>query len=201
MMLAVERLSASPDAEVKRRISNELASVESRLIEVRNDGRARALADRLGLHADDLELMWTAVACSAEPRVMPHLVVLGGMEGRRGLTLATYLVIADLDEARAAALTQRWLTGHPLLREHVLERVGEGLVAAATPMCAPERTVAWLTGDDALDEALGGAGCIVPPVDEPALDARQRAAAHGLPALLGGFPTPGTIRTLSNSSH
>src|SRR4051794_18449677 len=100
VMLAIERTSPAPDTAARDRISGELARLDAVLAEQRPGSRGHALATRLGLADDDVDLMWTAVALAADPQVMPHAVVLGGSEARRGPSLALHALIADLDGDR-----------------------------------------------------------------------------------------------------
>lgn len=189
-MLAAERVSAAPSTDVIGRLAAELSSLEASLFATRQHSRGSQLATRLGLDRDDLDLLWTAVAFTADPGIMPHALVLGGGDAKRGLTLATHALVTGLQGERARSLAQRMIGPHPLLRNHVLEWSGDGLSAIARPLVAPIRTIDWLAGGDDIDPALLGAGCIVETQGELALDTRQRASVAGLPALLRGSPAP-----------
>jgi ATPase family associated with various cellular activities (AAA) len=189
-MLAIERLSATPDAATSARIAGELAQLEAALGEQRPGSRAHALAVRLALHDDDVDLLWTTVALAADPQLVPHAVVLGGSDARRGLSLALHALIADLGGDRARAMAHRLSGAHPLLRDHILAWHGDTQTTAARPLTAPPRTVTWLAGDDAPDAAMQGAGqlAVVPP--DQALDARQVQAAALFPGALSAMPPP-----------
>ncbi len=189
-MLAVERISPHPDAAVTERVGGELGRLDAVLAERRPAGRARVLAGRLGLDADDLELLWTAVAVAADPRVLPHAQVLGGPEARRGLSLVLHVLIADLDGTRARTITHRLLGPHPLLRDHVLGWSGDAQSAAARPFVVPARTITWLAGGEEPDDAMLGAGRIAPLQPDAELDARQRDAAAFLPGVMAASPSP-----------
>jgi len=189
-MLAIERVAAQPDVDVQERLRGELARVDAALAEGRPRGRAAELAARLGLDDEELDLLWTAVAVAADPQVLPHAQVLGGADARRGLSLAVYALIADLDGRRARRLTERLLRAHPLLRDHLLAWAGDLQSPAARPLVAPPRTITWLAGSDEPDPAMGGAGGIVDLIAAPELDARQREAAAGLPNILTATPAP-----------
>src|SRR6476659_2584526 len=125
-MLAAERLSAAPDPEVVGRLAAELSSLEARLVAARPHSRGYQLATRLGLDGDDLDLLWTAVAFTADPGILSHGLVLGGGDAKRGLTLATYALVTALPAERARRLAQRMIGSHPLLRNHVLEWSADG---------------------------------------------------------------------------
>jgi hypothetical protein len=196
-MLAIERISPTPDAAAHDRIAGELARLDAAIADHRPASRAQALAGRLGLHPDDVDLLWTAVALAADPRVVPHAQVLGGAEARRGLSLALHALIADLDGHSARAMAHRLSGAHPLLRDHILVWHADGQTIAARPLTAPPRTVTWLAGDDgpdgmngAIDEAMQGAGYIAQVAPDPELDARQTRTASQLPGALAGLPPP-----------
>ncbi len=190
-LVAIERIAAQPDAAVQQRLAGELAGVEQALAAERPGRRAAQLADRLGLDDDELDLLWTAVAVAADPRVVPHAQVLGGADARRGLSLATYALIANLDGTRARMLTDRLLGPHPLLDDYLLEWGGDAHQSpAARPLVAPRRTMTWLAGEDHADAAIRAAGGAVevPPAVE--LDDRQREAAALLPHVLAAGSSP-----------
>jgi hypothetical protein len=189
-MLAIERIAAAPDAATVERLAGELTAVEGELVKARPGTRGEALVDRLGLDPDERELLWTAVAVSADPRMLPHVQVLGGPEARRGLTLAVHALIAELDGRRARELARRLLASHPLLRDQVLAWGAEGTTAVARPLLAPDRTITWLAGDDDLDRAMRGAATVVDATVAVELDARQRAVVVRLPAMLAAPTQP-----------
>jgi len=186
-MLAIERLSTTPSPSAQERMGTELARVDAQLAERRPTSRAHALAQRLGLGRDDLELLWNAVAIAADPRVVPHAIVLGGPDARRGVTLNVHALIAELDGTRARSLSQRLLGPHPLVRDHLLVWSSPES-PAARPFAVPPRTITWLAGDADLDAAL--AGSLVPLPARLELDARQTAAASVLPGVLDASPAP-----------
>jgi len=189
-MLAIERISPAPDAAATARIAGELASLEATLAELRPGSRAHALAVRLALHDDDLDLLWTAVALAADPLVLPHAQVLGGAEARRGLSLSLYALIAELDGSRARAVAHRMLGAHPLVRDHILTWGGDAQAASARPLIAPARTITWLAGGEQADDAMFGAGRVASVAPNAELDARQVATAQVLPSVLAALPSP-----------
>jgi hypothetical protein len=189
-MLAIERIAAAPDAAIVERLRRELEVVERELATARPGTRGAVLAGRLGLDDDERDLLWTAVAVAADPRVVPHAQVLGGPEARRGLTLAVHTLIADLDGRRSRALVRGLVGPHPLLRDHVLAWNADAHTPAARPLIAPSRTIAWLSGDDEPDAAMRGAADLPDGAAAIDLDERQREAAALLPAILGADPPP-----------
>jgi AAA+ superfamily predicted ATPase len=188
-MLAIERIAAQPDEGARERLRGELAAVE-RAIAKQPAGRAAELAARLGLDSEELDLLWTAVAVAVDPQVLPHAVVLGGPDARRGLSLATYALIGELDARRARRLAERLVRAHPLLEDHLLGWASEAQSPAARPLVAAPRTISWLAGSDQPDPAMAGAGAVVEVLADPALDARQREAAAALPRILTAQPAP-----------
>jgi hypothetical protein len=189
-MLAIERISATPDAAAVERLGAELAGLDRLLVRQRRGSRVHGLTARLALHDDDVDLLWTAVALAADPRVLPHMQVLGGSEARRGLSLSLYALIADLDGDRARAVAHRLLGSHPLLRDHILGWAGDGQAASARPLTAPARTITWLAGGEEPDEAMFGAGQLASVAPDAELDARQAQAAAMLPSVLAALPAP-----------
>jgi len=189
-MLAIERISPASDAAAATRIAAELAGLEAILAEQRPGSRAHALAVRLALHDDDVDLLWTAVALAADPLVLPHAQVLGGAEARRGLSLSLYALIADLDGPRARAIAHRMLGAHPLLRDHILTWGSDSQAASARPLIAPARTITWLAGGEESDDAMAGAGHVAVVTPNAELDARQAETAQVLPSVLAALPSP-----------
>jgi ATPase family protein associated with various cellular activities (AAA) len=194
-MLAIVQAGSGPrlDDGTVERMRADLAQLERALATARAQGsRGVDLAARLGLGEDELDLLWTAVAVAADPRVMPHAQVLGGENADRGLTLVAHVLIAGLDGARARALGLALCGDHPLFRHRILGW-GEGREApAARPLVVPARVVRWLAGDDALDDALGAAGARLVPPDAGALrlDERQAVALARMRRALATPPGP-----------
>jgi hypothetical protein len=105
------------------------------------------LADKFGLSHDQVELVWTLVACSVDGRLLPHLETLGGGHARRGLSMAVYAMLAELTDETVAQLAQWLAAGNPL--------VAAGLIVSAEPVSpaarayvASSRLVAFVCGED-----------------------------------------------------
>ncbi|HEY5949558.1 MAG TPA: ATP-binding protein [Kofleriaceae bacterium] len=189
--MATERLSGQPDEATLDRARAELTTIEAALAESRHAGRAHELVVQLGLEPDDVELLWNAVGATMDPRTVPHLLVLAGAEGRRGLSLLVHALIAEHDPERARSLAVRITEAHPLLRDHLLEWNGDAQSAiAARPFIAAKRTITWLAGGDEIDDAMLGAGSVVDVPDLLELDPRQRATQARLADVLFGSPSP-----------
>jgi hypothetical protein len=191
-MLAIERLERRGDTagSAHERMSQELSRIDAALADEQLRGRAAALAERLGLVDDELDLLWTAVAVAADPRVQPHARVLGGVDARRGLSLATYAVIADLGGSRARALGRRLLASHPLFADGILGWSDDRDALAARIIVAPSRTISWLAGLDEPDPNMAGASRTVSAPSAVELDTRQRSVLETLARLLASTAFP-----------
>src|SRR5215470_7625508 len=184
-MVTVALSGSEVEAGAREHRREQLAEVEAELAQLREvGGRAEALAQRLWLTDDELDLIWCAVAAAVDPRLQPHLQVLGGADARRGISLATHALLFGLDGARAGALSRALLGPHALWRHHLLTVATEGLSPASRVLSAAPRLCTWLAGDDEPDEALQEAASQVdvPPARE--LDEAQRAAETQLASVL-----------------
>jgi hypothetical protein len=188
-LLSVELTTSDPVGKERRR--GELQQIESELAQLRTpDGRAEELAYRLALTEDELDLVWWAVAAAVDPRLQPHLQVVGGSDSRRGLSLATYAVLSGLDGPRSRTLSRALLGTHPLLRYHLLTVATEHQTGAARVLAAAPRLCRWLAGDDELDDGLQGAGHVVEIPAERELDPGQRTAEARIAAVLASPDRP-----------
>ena len=145
-------------------------------------GRDVLLAERVGLGLDALDFLWLVAAVSGDPMVGPHAVALAGSEARRGASLALYAAIAELPARRIRALATALGPAHPLRRFGLIEPADDHTVDAMTPFRAARRLIAFLDGDDEVDQALSaiGGAIAVPPglrYDAAGDAARKRLAA------------------------
>src|SRR5690606_30885052 len=62
-----------------------------------DDSPMNMLARRLGMASEQCDLVWSVVACSFDRYLVPHIEALGGGHARRGLSLAVYAMIAEVD--------------------------------------------------------------------------------------------------------
>ena len=140
------------DADMPRLVER-LAVVERQLAEV-GEGRAARIAARLGLSRVQVEVLWAAVAVTADARVAPHAEALAGPHARRGLSLGLYAELAGLDDVTVHGLA-RWLAGPcPLIDAGLLIVAEEQASVAARPHAVPARVIAYLAGDEAPDREL-----------------------------------------------
>ncbi|HZJ64385.1 MAG TPA: hypothetical protein VFD36_12770, partial [Kofleriaceae bacterium] len=154
-LVTVALSDSTADGALRDHRREELAVVETELARLRGQGgRAEELAQRLWLTDDELDLVWCAVAAAVDPRVQPHLQVLGGTDARRGISLATHALLFGLDGPRAGALSRALLGPHALLRHRLLTVATDGLSPASRVLAAAPRLCTWLAGDDEPDEAL-----------------------------------------------
>lgn len=112
-----------------------------------------ALASRLSLTALQCDLIWSVVACSVDPRIVPHLESLAGAHARRGLSLTTYAQLANLDDASVVHLAE-WLASSNALVATGLLLATEQASAAARAYVASPRLVAFLRDAAASIEPL-----------------------------------------------
>src|SRR5262245_7580428 len=157
-MVTVALSGSEAEAAVREHRREQLAGVEAELAQLCEiGGRAEALAQRLWLTDDELDLVWCAVAAAVDPRVQSHLQVVGGADARRGVSLATHALLFGLDGRRVGALSRALLGPHALWRHHLLTVATEGLSPASRALSAPPRLRTWRPGHDAPDEAHPGA--------------------------------------------
>jgi hypothetical protein len=192
-------------------IERTLAGVEAELREVEigvESAPMQRLAALLDLTDVDQELVWTAVAATADPRLLVHATALIGTEARRGMSLALYAIVAGLDGDRARALALRMSPAHPLLRFQLLEIADRQLIGTATGLRATPRLVSFLAGLPDLDPGLVGvggpvatpAGAIFDAAQEAALDrvAEGLASSHPLVVVLEGSRGAGRRTAAAN---
>ena len=154
--------------------------------------RGHRLAEALGLDADELGLLWFAVAFAADPLLAPHALVLGGSETRRGANLALYATVADLTPQRVRALSLKIGPSHPLLRYALLEAADGDWVATLSPLRAPMRLCRYLAGEDTVDDVVAAAGGVV-RVPDPAIITTDDARSCAVLARTLAGPVPSFI--------
>ena len=105
------------------------------------------LARRLQLAAEHVDLVWSIVACSVDARIVPHLEALGGAHARRGLSIAVYALLAELDEDAAARLAHWLASPNPLVADGLIVAT-EQVSPAARAYAAAPRLVGYLLDED-----------------------------------------------------
>jgi hypothetical protein len=187
VMALAESRATSPNEETLARTHAEQSGVSEALKHLAS-GRAAELVVRLDLQPVDLDLLWTAVAIGSDPSLVAHVRALGG-DPRRGLSLALYAAIAQLEPLKARTLAHRLLAGnHPLLAERMLEWSTEPHTPSTRGLVVPPRVIAWLAGGDRVEPSLE-----IVKDSELALDTEQRIVLEALPALLRTSPPPMVI--------
>ena len=115
--------------------------------------RMDRLAQRLSLDPEHVEFVWATVACSVDGRIVPHLQTLGGGHARRGLSLAVYAMLAELEDDTTARLAH-WLTIDNRLVADGLIIETEEVSPASRAYVASPRLASFLAGDDRLPAPL-----------------------------------------------
>jgi hypothetical protein len=121
--------------------------IERILAELEAEDRPRPmqrLAVRLALTEIQIDFVWTALGCALDGRIVPHLESLGGLHGRRGLSVSVYAALAALDGSASAALAD-WLAGpNPLVENGLLAPTEDVSPAARAYMVSP-RLISFLS--------------------------------------------------------
>jgi hypothetical protein len=113
------------------------------------------------------------------PRIIPHLEVLGGGHARRGLSVTTYVDLAELENSWVLRLAH-WLDApNPLVSTGLL-LVAESASPAARAYVASSRLVSFLAGEDTPIEPLRISRAHQPLLHDP----RQSAAIAEIAAAL-----------------
>ncbi|MCL4226916.1 MAG: ATP-binding protein [Myxococcales bacterium] len=186
--LRAAELGSAQRPERLAELAAQLDAVERALVATAGGARDGALARRLGLGLDELDLLWTTVAVTADPRLWPHLQRLGGAEAARGASLGLHALLAELDLPRSLELGLTLGPDHPLVRFGLIEPADE-LAWAARAFRAAPRVARHLAGDDTLDALVAELGGLVRVPDGLELDDAVRDVHARLGRALAG-PTP-----------
>jgi hypothetical protein len=163
-----------------RTLGSEPAAAELALVEAAlgraQPGRIEQIARRLGLSAEVVRFVWTAVACGFDPSCAPHAEALGGVESRGGASLLLHMRARALDPEAARRLARELTGDHPLTRTSLLiGAAGPG--AGVRVWRVPERFAAFLAGSDAVDPILAPLGGLLASPAGFVLGAEQREVA------------------------
>ncbi len=155
--------------------------------------RATRLASRLALTPAEVDLLWTVVARSVEPRVGAHLRALYGGDARGGVSLGQHVHVRALDADTARGLLRVIDPRHPLRRHGLIAPLADDGADVATRWIAPPRVWQYLRGDDAVDAAVAelGGPVVVPTL--PRLSDEQAVLRGKLAAWLGASSPPTVI--------
>src|SRR5258706_604334 len=134
----------------RARVENMPELLESACAKLGNSGTDASepmstLARRLCMSALQIDFVWSAVACSVDGRLVPHLEALGGAHVRRGLSPALFAMLAELDDATVADLAHWLASPNPLVGAGLLV-AAESSTPASRPYVASSRLVAFLAG-------------------------------------------------------
>lgn len=147
---ALARAIADDKPDLIEAAREALADIERVLVP---NPRMDRLAKRLLLDAEQVEYIWAAVACSIDGRIVPHLQTLGGGHARRGLSLAVYAMLAELEDDTTARLAQWLAIDNPLVADDLLIETEEVSPASRAYVASP-RLASFLAGDDRLTTSL-----------------------------------------------
>jgi len=132
----------------------QLAYAVPRLAEVEDiwrrddDDRAHRLLDRLPLTSVEIDFLGAVIAFTGDPRLAVHAEALGGANGRRGLTVATFCEIAELDAGTGRSLLAAFGPHHPAIEAGLVEVVDPFAAPSNRPVLAAHRVLAHLNGHD-----------------------------------------------------
>jgi len=119
-------------------------------IETYDDDRGSpmaVLAAKVDLTTEQCRLLWGIVACSFDPRIVPHLEALGGAHARRGLSLSVYAQLAELDDSLVTQLAHWLARPNALLATGLLVATEQASPAARAYVASP-RMVSFLAGTE-----------------------------------------------------
>ncbi|MBL0213623.1 MAG: hypothetical protein IPQ07_07060 [Myxococcales bacterium] len=189
--LAVARSGVEMPPEAVDAARTELTSVTASLRKARGDHASPGaqLAAALQLSPDELEFVWAIVARAADPLLLGLLQVLCGTDARKGLSLAHYAAIMDLDDDRAQAITAVLSPSHPLRRYQFILGGEDQTIDACTPLTTPPRLWSFLRGEAELDELIVSAGGRIVVPHDPQLDEGQRQSVQRIVQGLGTLET------------
>ena len=175
-MRAVVRREPELGREVLLKLDVELTQLEVDLAALPDDGWARPmlrLAEALGLDADQLDFLWTAVALAANPPMRVHAAALDEL-AVQGLTTAGYCRMVELPAERSRALGLRVLADHPAVQHGLLRAGNLDRLPSAWTMTPAVELICHLAGEPRFDPDC----VLLTRPEHPILDARQEAAAR-----------------------
>lgn len=179
---ALARAVADQNADLMEAARSALSQIERTLAP---NPRMDRIAERLSLTAEQVEFVWAMVACSVDGRIVPHLQTLGGGHARRGLSLAVYAMLAELEDDTTARLAH-WLTIENRLVADGLIVETEEVSPASRAYAASPRLASFLAGDDRLPAPLTLASVPTSALYDP----RQSAALDQIAASLATGADP-----------
>lgn len=148
--------------------------------------RIERLSRRLGLDANDVLLLWTALAVGHDPTCGAHAAVICGSDYAGGLTLALHVLAHQFDPGHARRLALRLNDAHPLILQQLLIRRGD--IPGKRTFHVPDRVAGYLAGSDDIDPGLIGLASILRRRDDIVLDVEHGATLDTLAQLLTDEP-------------
>ncbi|HEY5943837.1 MAG TPA: hypothetical protein VIV40_00020, partial [Kofleriaceae bacterium] len=145
-------------------------------------GRLDELARRLGLDADERDLLVIVAVLSSNPVLAARCRQLTGE--RAGIDLALVAGVGKMTADTASSLAIRLGPSHPLIANAILVSEGVAATAGALALRAPRRTVAYLAGDDPLDDDLVSCGGRLVPAGDVTFTEDQEPARRRLKTAL-----------------
>src|SRR5512143_3513356 len=139
--LAVARGGLEMTADLLEATRTDLTGVETQLAHLRHEPSRRdaQIASAMNLSDDQLDFLWGVVARAVDPLLLALLQPICGTDARRGLSIAHYATIMNLDDTRSQAIADIVLPNHPMRRHQFLLASEDGSVDVCTPLTVPPR--------------------------------------------------------------
>ncbi len=169
------------------KVSDELINGEAALEGMERDVTTRpmcALAERFGWSDDEVGFLWAVVALHVNPRMVLHAKGLDET-AVRGMSVALYSRMAELEGDDACELGLRLLPGHSAVRNGLLLPARGEWVAAAQPWLPSTELIHYLAG---YGSSAPGLSVIFAP-EAAVLDEQQRHTIEQLASILA-TPAP-----------
>ncbi|MEO7730220.1 MAG: ATP-binding protein [Kofleriaceae bacterium] len=189
-MLQTQRVQREEEHPALAQIVDELSAVEWKITELPErieDRPMLGLARRLGCSADEIGFLWTVVALAVNPRMLVHARGLDD-SAPRGMSVALYGRIANLEAEASRTLGFALLEGHPAARHGLLFAARGEWVPAAQPWTPAAELIRFLAGEPAsvpmLSTVTVPSDAIVDDVQQAAIDRIAAILGHRQPLVL-----------------
>ena len=187
--IAVAQAGVAVTPELLETTRADLASVETTLAGLRHDASRRdaQLATTMALTDDQVDFLWGVVARAVDPLLLALLQPICGTDARRGLSIAHYATIMNLDPERSQNLAEIVLPNHPLRVHQFLLTPDDAMMDVCTPLTVPPRVWSFLYGNDEPEDLISRAGGTVKVPHAARLDDAQRAAVRRIAGATSSF--------------